>query len=47
MYIDPAAGSLILQVVAAGILAVTAGVRSVRESVKRMIRGLFRRGKDR
>lgn len=43
MYIDPAAGSLILQVLAAGVLAVTASVKSARESVKRLFRGLFGR----
>jgi hypothetical protein len=41
MYIDPAAGSLILQVLAAGVLALTASVRSARESAKRLFRGLF------
>jgi len=43
MYIDPAAGSLILQVLAAGVLALTASVKSARESVKRLFRGLFGR----
>jgi hypothetical protein len=46
MYIDPAAGSLILQVVIAGILAVTASVMSARDSVIRVLRGLFRSRKD-
>ena len=41
MYIDPAAGSLILQVVIAGVLAVTASVKSARDSVVRVLRGLF------
>ncbi len=43
MYIDPAAGSLILQVLAAGVLAVTASVKSARESVKRFFRRLLGR----
>ena len=47
MYIDPAAGSLILQVLVAGILAVTATVRTVRESVKHFVRQLFSRRKGR
>ena len=46
MYIDPAAGSLILQVLIAGILAVTATVKSVRDSVIRVLRGLFGSRKD-
>jgi hypothetical protein len=47
MYIDPGTGSLILQVLAAGVLAVAASVRSARESAKRLLRGLFGRRKDR
>ena len=47
MYIDPAAGSLILQVLVAGILAVTTMIKSARESVRRLVRGLFSRRKDR
>jgi hypothetical protein len=43
MYIDPGAGSLILQVLVAGLLAVGAGVRSAREAVKRFFRRLLRR----
>jgi hypothetical protein len=46
MYIDPAAGSLILQVLVAGILAITTTVRTVRESVKGFFRQLFQRRKD-
>ena len=46
MYIDPAAGSLILQVLAAGVLAVTASVKSARESAKRLLRSLFGRTRD-
>jgi hypothetical protein len=49
MYIDPAAGSLILQVLIAGILAITTTFKSARESVFRAFRGLFRsrKGSDR
>ena len=43
MYIDPAAGSLILQVFAAGVLAVAAGLKSVRESVRRFVMRLIGR----
>ncbi|HJU91244.1 MAG TPA: hypothetical protein VJ672_17800 [Gemmatimonadaceae bacterium] len=39
MYIDPSAGSLILQLVAAGVIAVSATLTSVRAK----IRALFRR----
>ena len=46
MYIDPAAGSLILQVLVAGVLAVTASVKSARASVIRLLRGLFGARKD-
>jgi hypothetical protein len=46
MYIDPAAGSLILQVLVAGVLAVTASVKSARASVIRALRGLFGLRKD-
>jgi hypothetical protein len=42
MYIDGAAGSLILQMLAAGIIALGATLRSVRESVKRFFRGARR-----
>ena len=41
MYIDPGAGSLILQVIIAAILAVTTTVKSARDSVIRVLRGLF------
>lgn len=47
MYIDPAAGSLILQVFAAGAIAAAASVKSARERVGRFVRGLFGRGKER
>ena len=46
MYIDPGAGSLILQVIIAGILAVTATVKSARASVMRVLRGLLFWRKD-
>ena len=46
MYIDPAAGSLILQVIIAGILAVTATVKAARDAVIRVLRGLFGSRKD-
>jgi hypothetical protein len=45
MYIDPATGSIVLQVLAAGILTVMASVRSWRESVKRVFLRLFGREK--
>jgi len=41
MYIDPAAGSLILQVLVAGILTITTMFKSARQSVVRAIRGMF------
>ena len=47
MYIDPAAGSLILQVLIAGILAITTTVKSARDAVKRLVRDLFSRHKNR
>jgi hypothetical protein len=43
MYVDPAAGSLILQVLAAGLLAATASVKSAREAAKRFLLKLFSR----
>ncbi len=47
MYIDPAAGSMVLQVLIAGVLAAAATVRSVRDSIKRFLQGLLGRRKDR
>jgi len=41
MYIDPAAGSLVLQVLIAGVLAVASTFRVARQSVVRTIRGWF------
>ena len=46
MYIDPAAGSLVLQVLIAGVLAVTTTMRSAREAVMRQFRSLFGSRKD-
>lgn len=46
MYIDPAAGSLILQVLIAGVLAVTTTMKSARQSLMRGIRRLFGSSKD-
>jgi hypothetical protein len=43
VYIDPAAGSLILQVLIAGLLAVSTMLKSVRASIKRFFQGLFGR----
>jgi len=45
MYIDPAAGSLILQLVAAGFFAALASIKRVRESVRRRFQTLFGRTK--
>jgi hypothetical protein len=45
MYIDPAAGSLILQLVAAGFFAALASIKRVRESVRRLFQTLFGRTK--
>jgi hypothetical protein len=47
MYIDPAAGSLVLQVVIAGVLAVTATFKTVRHAIARTVRGWFGADKDR
>ena len=41
MYIDPAAGSLVLQVLIAGVLAVATTFKSARHTVTRAIRNLF------
>jgi hypothetical protein len=40
MYIDPTAGSLVLQALAAGVLAAAASFRGAREAVGRLIRRL-------
>jgi len=47
VYIDPAAGSLILQVLVAGVLAVATTVKAARESVKRFFVNLFAKRKGR
>ena len=47
MYIDPAAGSLILQVLIAGVLAVATTFKSARQSVARALRNLFGSRKER
>jgi hypothetical protein len=47
MYIDPAAGSLILQVLIAGVLAVVTTLKSARQSVARALRDLFGSRKER
>jgi hypothetical protein len=41
MYIDPAAGSLVLQALIAGVLAAGTMFRSARQTVTRAIRQLF------
>ena len=41
MYIDPAAGSMILQVLAASIVAGLATVRRLREAVALLLRRVF------
>ena len=46
MYIDPAAGSLVLQVLIAGVLAVATTFRAARQSVINAVRGLFSSRKD-
>jgi hypothetical protein len=46
MYIDPAAGSLILQVVIAGLLGAVTTIKSARDSVKRFFLSFRRRRKE-
>ena len=43
MYIDPGAGSLLLQVLAAGVISALATVSKVRATLKAFVRGLLRR----
>jgi hypothetical protein len=43
VYIDPTTGSLVLQVLAAGILSVIATVSRVREAIKRFFKRLIPR----
>ena len=45
MYIDPAAGSLILQLIAAGFFAAIASIQKVRESIKRFFVAIVSRHK--
>jgi len=45
VYIDPAAGSLILQLVAAGFFAALASMKRVREAAGRLFRAVLRRNK--
>ena len=45
MYIDPAAGSLILQLLAAGLIAGGASIRRVRERVHSFFKSVFFRGR--
>jgi hypothetical protein len=46
MYIDPTAGSLVLQFLAAGVLSIIAMVGRVREAVKSFLKSLVpRRGR--
>jgi hypothetical protein len=47
MYIDPAAGSMILQVIAAGVVSVLALARNVRRNLVQGIKSLFTRRTDR
>lgn len=41
MYIDPAAGSLVLQVLIAGVLAIATTFKTARQSVTRAFRNMF------
>jgi hypothetical protein len=43
MYIDPSAGSLILQLAAAGLVAAAATISHVRTAVTAFFRGIFSR----
>ncbi|HJU89818.1 MAG TPA: hypothetical protein VJ672_10525 [Gemmatimonadaceae bacterium] len=43
MYIDPSAGSLILQLIAAGIVAAAATFSSARAAFTSFVRGIFTR----
>ena len=47
MYIDPAAGSLILQVLVAGFLSALAMFKTARESMKAFFKNLFSRRTER
>jgi len=43
-YIDPLSGSIVLQVLAAGLMAATLSVRRLRNWLKRLLGSAFRRG---
>jgi hypothetical protein len=43
MYIDPAAGSLILQLIAAGVLAAATTMTRVRTAISGFVRSIFAR----
>ena len=47
MYIDPAAGSMILQVLAAGLVSVLALAKNVRRNLVQGVKSLFTRRSDR
>lgn len=47
MYIDPAAGSLVLQVLIAGVLTVASTFKAARQGVARTFRNLFGFRKER
>jgi hypothetical protein len=46
MYIDPGSGSLVVQILAAGVLAFVATVRGAREALTRGVRRLLGRRAD-
>jgi hypothetical protein len=46
MYIDPSAGSLILQLLGAGVIAVAATFSSLRTRARALFKGLHKRGTD-
>ncbi len=46
MYIDPGSGSLILQVLAAGVLSVGALMYRVRDRLSKVFRSVFRRSPE-
>lgn len=45
MYIDPGAGSLILQIVAAALVSAVATLQQVRNAIKNAFRAVFSRGR--
>ena len=46
MYIDPSTGSIVLQALAASVLALLASARRAREAVRRTVRRLLGRRAD-